>query len=64
LQDQGEVPYMSINIDLDQYEPFDLNKDYLMSPLHITPINPEIKGMDTTPSMIIAKILHQRACNL
>jgi hypothetical protein len=64
LQDQGEVPYTSINIDLDQYEPFDLNKDNHISPLHITLTNPEIKGINTTHSMITAKSLHQQACNL
>ena len=63
-QDRGEVPYTSTNIDLDQYEPFDLNKDIPASPVYITPTNLETKDMDTTPSEVTTESLRQRACNL
>ena len=64
LQDQGKVPYMSTNIDLNWYERFDLNKDILASPVHITPTNPETEDMHTTPFEVTAESLRQRACNL
>jgi hypothetical protein len=63
-QDRGEVPYTGTNIDLDQYEPFDLNKDIPASPVHETPTNPETEGIDTTPSEVTAESSRQRACNL
>jgi hypothetical protein len=63
-QDRGEVLYTSTNIDLDQYELFDLNKDILVIPMHITPTNSETEAMDTTPSEVTVEFLRQRASNL
>ena len=63
-RDRGEVPYTGTNIDLDEYEPFDLNTEIPVSPVHTTPTNLEAEGMDTTPSEEIADSSRQRACNL
>lgn len=41
-QDRDEMPYTSTNIDLDQYETFDLNKNILISPMHIIPTNQRV----------------------
>ena len=56
--------YTSINIDLDQYKPFHLNKNIHISQVHIILTNPKTEGLHTIHSEIIAESLQQRACNL
>lgn len=63
-QDRDEVPYTSINIDLDPYETLNSTQEILTSPVLMTPTNREVKVINTTPSVVTAEFSWRRAYKL